>query len=51
MDLCLFSDDLEPNSMALIPGMGIPEQLKAAMEQEQNSKFKIELSVRTLTQV
>uniref|UniRef100_A0A1A7YYS2 pre-mRNA 3' end processing protein WDR33 n=1 Tax=Iconisemion striatum TaxID=60296 RepID=A0A1A7YYS2_9TELE len=30
-------DDVEPNSMATIPGMGIPEQLKAAMEQE-NSK-------------
>lgn len=32
------SDDVEPNSMASIPGMGIPEQLKAAMEQEQSSK-------------
>ncbi|XP_028988028.1 pre-mRNA 3' end processing protein WDR33 isoform X2 [Betta splendens] len=31
-------DDVEPNSMASIPGMGIPEQLKAAMEQEQSSK-------------
>lgn len=39
MDLPRVSDDLEPNSMAMIPGMGIPEQLKAAMEQEQSSKF------------
>ncbi|XP_076837946.1 pre-mRNA 3' end processing protein WDR33 isoform X2 [Brachyhypopomus gauderio] len=31
-------DDMEPNSIASIPGMGIPEQLKAAMEQEQTSK-------------
>lgn len=31
------TDDVEPNSMASIPGMGIPEQLKAAMEQEQSS--------------
>lgn len=31
-------DDLEPNSIAAIPGMGIPEQLKAAMEQEQTGK-------------
>uniref|UniRef100_A0A8C5D064 WD repeat domain 33 n=1 Tax=Gadus morhua TaxID=8049 RepID=A0A8C5D064_GADMO len=31
-------DDMEPNSMASIPGMGIPEQLKAAMEQEQSGK-------------
>lgn len=31
-------DDLEPNSIAAIPGMGIPEQLKAAMEQEQIGK-------------
>ncbi|KAM9844786.1 pre-mRNA 3' end processing protein WDR33 isoform 1-T2 [Aulostomus maculatus] len=31
-------DDVEPNSVASIPGMGIPEQLKAAMEQEQSSK-------------
>ncbi|XP_066508060.1 pre-mRNA 3' end processing protein WDR33-like isoform X2 [Hoplias malabaricus] len=31
-------DDLEPNSLAAIPGMGIPEQLKAAMEQEQTTK-------------
>lgn len=29
---------MEPNSLATIPGMGIPEQLKAAMEQEQTSK-------------
>uniref|UniRef100_A0A8C7PMI6 pre-mRNA 3' end processing protein WDR33 n=1 Tax=Oncorhynchus mykiss TaxID=8022 RepID=A0A8C7PMI6_ONCMY len=27
-------DDMEPNSLAAIPGMGIPDQLKAAMEQE-----------------
>jgi len=40
MGQCLFvSDDMEPNSVAAIPGMGIPEQLKAAMEQEQSSKF------------
>ncbi|KAL2097931.1 hypothetical protein ACEWY4_007138 [Coilia grayii] len=31
-------DDMEPNSVASIPGMGIPEQLKAAMEQEQTNK-------------
>ncbi|XP_066565852.1 pre-mRNA 3' end processing protein WDR33 isoform X2 [Amia ocellicauda] len=31
-------DDIEPNSMANIPGMGIPEQLKMAMEQEQSGK-------------
>ncbi|KAJ3595786.1 hypothetical protein NHX12_005089 [Muraenolepis orangiensis] len=31
-------DDMEPNSMASIPGMGIPEQLKVAMEQEQSGK-------------
>ncbi|XP_023653946.2 pre-mRNA 3' end processing protein WDR33 [Paramormyrops kingsleyae] len=31
-------DDMEPNSMAAIPGMGIPEQLKVAMEQEQSGK-------------
>ncbi|KAG2462132.1 WDR33 protein, partial [Polypterus senegalus] len=28
-------DDIEPNNLAAIPGMGIPEQLKMAMEQEQ----------------
>ncbi|KAG8445367.1 hypothetical protein GDO86_010232 [Hymenochirus boettgeri] len=28
-------DDIEPNNLAVIPGMGIPEQLKMAMEQEQ----------------
>lgn len=32
------SDDVDLNSVASIPGMGIPEQLKAAMEQEQSSK-------------
>ncbi|XP_056328678.1 pre-mRNA 3' end processing protein WDR33 isoform X1 [Danio aesculapii] len=31
-------DDMDTNSMASIPGMGIPEQLKAAMEQEQSGK-------------
>lgn len=36
-----FSDDLEPNSLAVIPGMGIPEQLKLAMEQEQMGKREI----------
>ncbi|KAG7240453.1 hypothetical protein INR49_026861 [Caranx melampygus] len=41
-------DDLEPNSVASIPGMGIPEQLKAAMEQEQSSKEaapEVEMSI------
>ncbi|XP_037830345.1 pre-mRNA 3' end processing protein WDR33 [Kryptolebias marmoratus] len=41
-------DDVEPNSMAMIPGMGIPEQLKAAMEQEQSSKEaapEVEMSI------
>lgn len=28
-------DDMETNNVAAIPGMGIPETLKAAMEQEQ----------------
>lgn len=32
------SDDVDLNSVASIPGMGIPEQLKAAMEQEHSSK-------------
>ncbi|RXN24343.1 pre-mRNA 3 end processing WDR33-like protein [Labeo rohita] len=31
-------DDIETNSVAAIPGMGIPEQLKVAMEQEQSGK-------------
>ncbi|XP_028831127.1 pre-mRNA 3' end processing protein WDR33-like isoform X2 [Denticeps clupeoides] len=31
-------DDMEPNNIAAIPGMGIPEQLKAAMEQEHTGK-------------
>ncbi|KAG8580749.1 hypothetical protein GDO81_007407 [Engystomops pustulosus] len=31
-------DDVEPNNLAVIPGMGIPEQLKMAMEQEQIGK-------------
>lgn len=34
----LISDDVDLNSVASIPGMGIPEQLKAAMEQEQSSE-------------
>jgi hypothetical protein len=38
MGILLFVDDLEPNSLAVIPGMGIPEQLKLAMEQEQMGK-------------
>lgn len=38
VDIFLFIDDLEPNSLAVIPGMGIPEQLKLAMEQEQMGK-------------
>ncbi|XP_043990960.1 pre-mRNA 3' end processing protein WDR33 [Gambusia affinis] len=41
-------DDVEPNSLATIPGMGIPEQLKAAMEQEQSSKeaaAEVEMSI------
>lgn len=36
----MLSDDVDLNSVASIPGMGIPEQLKAAMEQEQSSKFQ-----------
>ncbi|MBN3288896.1 WDR33 protein, partial [Polyodon spathula] len=35
-------DDIEPNSMAAIPGMGIPEQLKIAMEQEQTGKEELD---------
>ncbi|CAB1321466.1 unnamed protein product [Coregonus sp. 'balchen'] len=31
-------DDMEPNSLAAIPGMGIPDQFKAAMEQEASGK-------------
>ncbi|XP_038134554.1 pre-mRNA 3' end processing protein WDR33 isoform X1 [Cyprinodon tularosa] len=41
-------DDVEPNSLATIPGMGIPEQLKAAMEEEQSSKeaaLDVEMSI------
>ncbi|XP_035489860.2 pre-mRNA 3' end processing protein WDR33 [Scophthalmus maximus] len=40
-------DDMEPNSMAAIPGMGIPEQLKAAMEQEQSKEAapEVEMSI------
>uniref|UniRef100_A0A7N6B0I5 pre-mRNA 3' end processing protein WDR33 n=1 Tax=Anabas testudineus TaxID=64144 RepID=A0A7N6B0I5_ANATE len=37
-------DDVEPNSVASIPGMGIPEQLKAAMEQEQSTP-DVEMSI------
>lgn len=32
--------------MASIPGMGIPEQLKAAMEQEQSSESLLELPMK-----
>lgn len=35
LNLVVILDDIETNSVAAIPGMGIPEQLKAAMEQEQ----------------
>ncbi|KAI3374288.1 hypothetical protein L3Q82_005953 [Scortum barcoo] len=41
-------DDVDLNSVAAIPGMGIPEQLKAAMEQEQSSKEaapEVEMSI------
>uniref|UniRef100_A0A8C9Z119 pre-mRNA 3' end processing protein WDR33 n=1 Tax=Sander lucioperca TaxID=283035 RepID=A0A8C9Z119_SANLU len=38
-------DDMDLNSVASIPGMGIPEQLKAAMEQEQSSKSQVEMSI------
>ena len=38
ISIFLFIDDLEPNSLAVIPGMGIPEQLNLAMEQEQMGK-------------
>ncbi|GCB68486.1 hypothetical protein scyTo_0012290 [Scyliorhinus torazame] len=31
-------DDIEPNSLSSIPGMGIPEQLKQALELEQANK-------------
>uniref|UniRef100_A0A4W3J0I3 pre-mRNA 3' end processing protein WDR33 n=1 Tax=Callorhinchus milii TaxID=7868 RepID=A0A4W3J0I3_CALMI len=34
-------DDIEPNSLASIPGMGIPEQLKQALEMEQASKEEV----------
>lgn len=41
--VCLMlPDDVDLNSVASIPGMGIPEQLKAAMEQEQSSKSQFE---------
>ncbi|TMS01242.1 pre-mRNA 3' end processing protein WDR33 [Larimichthys crocea] len=41
-------DDVDLNSVASIPGMGIPEQLKAAMEQEQSNKEaapEVEMSI------
>ncbi|TNM97613.1 LOW QUALITY PROTEIN: pre-mRNA 3' end processing protein WDR33 [Takifugu rubripes] len=41
-------DDVDLNSVASIPGMGIPDQLKAAMEQEQSSKElppEVEMSI------
>ncbi|KAG5847700.1 hypothetical protein ANANG_G00128970 [Anguilla anguilla] len=38
-------DDMEPNSLASIPGMGIPEQLKVAMEQEQSGKDDSEVEM------
>ncbi|KAL3067768.1 hypothetical protein OYC64_022168 [Pagothenia borchgrevinki] len=40
-------DDVDMNSVASIPGMGIPDQLKAAMEQEQSSKEapEVEMSI------
>ncbi|XP_031696283.1 pre-mRNA 3' end processing protein WDR33-like, partial [Anarrhichthys ocellatus] len=41
-------DDVDLNSVASIPGMGIPEQLKAAMELEQSSKEaapEVEMSI------
>lgn len=34
-------DDVDLNSVASIPGMGIPDQLKAAMEQEQSSRSSL----------
>lgn len=37
-------DDVDLNSVASIPGMGIPEQLKAAMEQEHSSKSQLSTS-------
>lgn len=43
VNVCLMlPDDVDLNSVASIPGMGIPEQLKAAMEQEQSSKSQFE---------
>lgn len=35
-------DDVDLNSVASIPGMGIPDQLKAAMEQEQSSRSTLQ---------
>ncbi|XP_067851705.1 pre-mRNA 3' end processing protein WDR33 isoform X2 [Heptranchias perlo] len=34
-------DDIEPNSLSSIPGMGIPEQLKQALELEQANKEEV----------
>lgn len=39
--LCV-PDDVDLNSVASIPGMGIPDQLKAAMEQEQSSRSTLQ---------
>uniref|UniRef100_A0A8C7VHW5 pre-mRNA 3' end processing protein WDR33 n=1 Tax=Oncorhynchus mykiss TaxID=8022 RepID=A0A8C7VHW5_ONCMY len=36
-------DDMEPNSLAAIPGMGIPDQLKAAMEQEASAEEEMSI--------
>lgn len=47
--LCVtVSDDVDLNSVASIPGMGIPEQLKAAMEQEQSSESQPGMSWNVL---
>lgn len=43
------SDDVDLNSVASIPGMGIPEQLKAAMEQEHSSKSQPSVSNLMIT--
>ncbi|XP_072896727.1 pre-mRNA 3' end processing protein WDR33 isoform X1 [Hemitrygon akajei] len=34
-------DDIEPNSLSSIPGMGIPDQLKQALELEQTNKEEV----------
>lgn len=41
------SDDVDLNNVASIPGMGIPDQLKAAMEQEHSSKSSRLASTQT----